>query len=167
MLENPILLLRLSVQFNNVVVFLYYTIITTIVHWNSNRLLLAVSWNSVGACRAFPVDYGCWFALSPLKVCWTFQSDQKCLDKHWKIIGKILWWKNKKICILLTLSLMESVKCIARGWTWKCETRETRIKCLRKNPKTPNTHSHTLHTHYHNLGARVRGLWYWKISLVS
>ena len=33
--------------------------------------------------------------------------------------------------------------------------------------QTPNTHSHTLHTHYHNLGARVRGLWYWKISLVS
>ena len=25
-------------------------------------------WNSIGACRAFPVDYGCWFALSPSEV---------------------------------------------------------------------------------------------------
>ena len=25
-------------------------------------------WNSVGACWAFPVDYGCWFALSPSEV---------------------------------------------------------------------------------------------------
>jgi len=24
---------------------------------------------------------------------------------------------------------------VARGWTWKCAKRETRIKCLRKNPK--------------------------------
>ena len=36
-----------------------------------------------------------------------------------------------------------------------------------ENPKTPNTHTYTLHTHYHNLSARVWGLWYWKISLVS
>ena len=32
---------------------------------------------------------------------------------------------------------------VARGWTWKCETRETRIKCLRKNPKHL-TLTHTL-----------------------
>ena len=36
-----------------------------------------------------------------------------------------------------------------------------------EKPWKPNTHTHTLHTHYHNLSARVRGLWYWKISLVS
>ena len=29
------------------------------------------------------------------------------------------------------------------------------------------TLTYTHYTHYHNLGARVRGLWYWKISLVS
>ena len=31
-----------------------------------------------------------------------------------------------------------------------------------ENPK----HLTLTHTHYHNLGARVQGLWYWKISLV-
>jgi len=30
--------------------------------------------------------------------------------------------------------------CLAWGWMWKCTKRETRIKCLGKNPKTPNTH---------------------------
>jgi len=35
---------------------------------------------------------------------------------------------------------------VAWGWTLKCTKRETRIKCLGKNPKTPNTHSLT-HTH--------------------
>ena len=32
---------------------------------------------------------------------------------------------------------------VAWGWTWKCETHETRIKCLRKNP---NHLTHTTHT---------------------
>ena len=36
---------------------------------------------------------------------------------------------------------------IARGWTWKCETCETRIKCLRKSPKHLTlTHTHYTHT---------------------
>ena len=55
----------LRVQFNNIVVFLYYIIITTIVYWNSIGLLLAVCWTSIGACRSFTVDWGWWFALSP------------------------------------------------------------------------------------------------------
>ena len=48
--------LRLRVQFNDIVVFLYYIIITTIVCWNSVGLLLAVCWTFIGACRSFPVD---------------------------------------------------------------------------------------------------------------
>ena len=37
--------------------------------------------------------------------------------------------------------------CIAWGWTWKCETHKTRIKCLRKNPKHLTlTHTHYTHT---------------------
>ena len=36
---------------------------------------------------------------------------------------------------------------IAQGWTSKCETCETRIKCLRKNPKHLTlTHTHYTHT---------------------
>ena len=36
---------------------------------------------------------------------------------------------------------------VAQGWTWKCETCEKRIKCLRKNPKQLTlTHSHYTHT---------------------
>ena len=49
-------LMRLRVQFNDIVVFLYYIIITTIVRWNSVGLLLAVCWTSIGASRSFPVD---------------------------------------------------------------------------------------------------------------
>ena len=37
--------------------------------------------------------------------------------------------------IFLWKSLVGSMIHIAQGWMWKCETRETRIKCLRKNPK--------------------------------
>ena len=48
--------LRSRVQFDDIVVFLYYIIITTIVHWNSVRLLLAVPWTFIGACQSFPVD---------------------------------------------------------------------------------------------------------------
>ena len=44
--------------------------------------------------------------------------------------------------------------CIAQGWMWKCETRKTRIKCLRKNPKTPNTHyTHTTTISMQEFGA--------------
>ena len=53
--------------------------------------------------------------------------------------------------------------CVAWGWMWKCETRETRIKCLRKTLQ----HLTLTHTNYLNISARVWGLWYWKISLVS
>ena len=63
-------LMRSRVQFNDIAVFLYYIIITTIVHWNSVRLLLAVCWTFIGACGSFPVDWGCWFGLSPSEVCW-------------------------------------------------------------------------------------------------
>ena len=55
---------------------------------------------------------------------------------------------------------------VAWGWMWKCKTCKTSIKCPRKNPKHL-TLTLTHHTHYHNLSARVWGLWYWKISLVS
>ena len=68
MFDNIILRLRSSVRFNDIVVFLYYIIITTIVRWNSNGLLLAVRWNYHGACQAFPVDYGCRFAHNPSEV---------------------------------------------------------------------------------------------------
>ena len=49
-------LMRSRVQFNDIAVFLYYIIITTIVRWNSVGLLLAVRWTSIGASRSFPVD---------------------------------------------------------------------------------------------------------------
>ena len=60
--------------------------------WNSNRLLLAVHWNSSGACWAFPVDYGCWFAFSTSEVRWKspldFVDEPKMLgqapENHWK-----------------------------------------------------------------------------------
>jgi len=42
--------------------------------------------------------------------------------------------------------LSQLLICIAWGWTWKCAKCKTRIKCLGKNPKTPDTHSLT-HTH--------------------
>ena len=54
--------------------------------------LLSVHWQSVG------------------KVRWTARSAQKCSDQLRRIIGKILWWKSKKIWILLTLSLSESAQ---------------------------------------------------------
>ena len=43
-------------------------------------------------------------------VCWTERSDQKCPDKHWKIIGKLLYSKSRKIAILVTPSPMESAR---------------------------------------------------------
>ena len=108
MLDSLILLLRLSVQFNIVAVFIYYIIITTIIHWNSNTgillvlvrhfqwtmgvSLLLVNWKSVG------------------KVCWTLWSGQKCLDKQQIIIRKILGSNSRKKSILVTQSPMESAR---------------------------------------------------------
>ena len=44
------------------------------------------------------------------KVRWTKRSNQKCLDKHWKIIGKLQWLKSRKKSILVTLSPTESAR---------------------------------------------------------
>ena len=90
-------------------------------------------------------------------------------NSHLLTLQRLLWrpFHSWSFLIIVVASSWTALICVARGWTWKCETHESRMKCLRKNPRTPNTHSHTLHTHYHNLGARVQGLWYWKISLVS
>ena len=52
--------------------------------------LLSVHWQSIGKVRL------------------TEMSAQKCSDQLRKLIGKILWWKSKKIWILLTLSPTES-----------------------------------------------------------
>ena len=45
--------------------------------------------------------------------------------------------------------------CVAQGWTWKCETRGTRIKGLRKNPKHL-TLTHTLYTHPTTILVQIR-----------
>ena len=54
--------------------------------------LLLVHWQSIG------------------KVRWTDWSGQKWSDQLRKILGKILWWKSRKIWILLTLSPTESTR---------------------------------------------------------
>ena len=76
---------------------------------NNKHCLLAVHWTSIGSGH---LGVGLllvhWKSIG--KVRWTLWSDQKCPDKHQKIIGKILWWKSKKICILLTLSPTESAQ---------------------------------------------------------
>jgi len=44
------------------------------------------------------------------KVCWTERSNQKCPDKHRKIIRKLLYSKGRKKSILVTQSPMESTR---------------------------------------------------------
>ena len=60
--------------------------------WTEGVGLLSVHWKSVG------------------KVRWTKRSDQKCSDKHRKIIGKLQWLKSRKKTILVTLSPTESTQ---------------------------------------------------------
>ena len=59
-------------------------------------------------------------------------------------------WNCWLCCLSLTLELKLLKKMlihIAQGWTWKCETCKTRIKCLRKTLKqltqTPTPYTHT------------------------
>jgi len=64
-------------------------------HWSWSFLgvgLLLVHWKSIR------------------KVCWTERSDQKCLDKCQKIIGKLLYSKGRKKSILGTQSPTESAQ---------------------------------------------------------
>jgi len=49
---------------------------------------------------------------------------------------------------------------VAWGWTWKCVKHN-------KDQVPQEKNLITTHTHTHNLGMKVWGLWYWKISLVS
>ena len=61
---------------------------------NSNGLLLAVCWNSGGACQAFPVDYGCWFAHSPSEVHQKSPLDFVVTKNAWTSTGK----SSEKYC---------------------------------------------------------------------
>ena len=72
---------------------------------------------------------------------------------------------NSLVVLPVAMLLDDDTRCT--GMNVKVWNTWNKDQVPQENPKTPNTHSHTLHTHYHNLGARVWGLWYWKISLVS
>ena len=76
-----------------------------------------------GACLCGQVVCGCWFVICG--------CSGDVLSAVWSSLAR----------------LEGTMIHIAQGWPWKCETRETRIKCLRKNPKHLTlTHTHYTHT---------------------
>ena len=81
---------------------------------------------------------------SKLAWVWTNYWQRICLKTLNVLGGRLKRWNTggsqtrskALICAFLTSPIShETVIRVARGWTWKCETRETRIKCLRRNPK--------------------------------
>jgi len=96
--------------------FLYYIIIITIIVTESIGCPsdfcwlcpLEFFWCLMVISSGLAVDLLLVHRKSVRKVHWTDKSDQKCLDKQWKLTGKLQHLQDKKFSVLITQSPMES-----------------------------------------------------------
>jgi len=100
----------------------------------------------------FWCEYRCHVAVSNMATRWWKTRHKHCTVHTWltPISSPSSSLDQNRNHIPPTLMI-----CVARGWMWRCAKCETRIKCLGKNPKTPNTHSLT-HTHTHTITILVQ-----------